>query len=89
MALNEKLRFLSRDKRDKSLKLIQIKTKFTFFNRHGLRFFLLLWFLGFFKALTNWVKTQNYKLENMRLIRKTLKKKKTNQKNKQEYPPLH
>ena len=74
-----------------TLKLIQIKAKFTFFNRHGLRFFFLLWFLGFSKALTNWVKTQNYKLENMRLIRKTLKKKKKKNQpkktNKQEYPP--
>ena len=65
-----------------TLKLIQIKAKFTFFNRHGLMiFFFLLWFLGFSKALTNWVKTQNYKLENMRLIRKTFKKK-TNRPNK-------
>ena len=76
----------SAETKDITLKLIQIKAKFTFFNRHGLWFFFffLLWFLGFSKALTNWVKTQNYKLENMRLIRKTFKKKNqpTKQKNK-------
>ena len=74
-----------------TLKLIQIKAKFTFFNRHGLRFFFFaLWFLGFSKALTNWVKTQNYQLENMRLIRKTLKKKKKpTKKNKQTIISTH
>ena len=93
MVLNEKLRFLSKDKRD-NVEINSNKSQIyllqqTWFNEF---FFFLLWFLGFSKALTNWVKTQNYKLENMRLIRKTLKKKKkkTNQKkNKQTRISTH
>ena len=91
MVLNEKLRFLSRDKRD-NVEINSNKSQIYLLQQTWLKVFFLLWFLGFSKALTNWVKTQNYKLENMRLIRKTLKKKKkkkpTKKKtNKQEYPP--
>ena len=38
----------SAETKDITLKLIQIKAKFTFFNRHGLRFF-------FFFALVPWI----------------------------------
>ena len=92
MVLNEKLRFLSKDKRD-NVEINSNKSQIYLLQQTWFKvffFFWLLWFLGFSKALTNWVKTQNYKLENMRLIRKTLKKKKKNQPkktNKQEYPP--
>ena len=90
MALNEKLRFLSKDKRD-NVEINSNKSQIYLLQQTWLKVFFLLWFLGFSKALTNWVKTQNYKLENMRLIRKTLKKKKKKNQpkktNKQEYPP--
>ena len=80
MALNEKLRFLSKDKRD-NVEINSNKSQIYLLQQTWLKVFFLLWFLGFSKALTNWVKTQNYKLENMRLIRKTFKKK-TNRPNK-------
>ena len=90
MVLNEKLRFLSKDKRD-NVEINSNKSQIYLLQQTWLKVFFLLWFLGFSKALTNWVKTQNYKLENMRLIRKTLKKKKKKNQpkktNKQEYPP--
>ena len=75
MVLNEKLRFLSKDKRD-NVEINSNKSQIYLLQQTWLKVFFLLWFLGFSKALTNWVKTQNYELENMKLIRKTLKKKK-------------
>ena len=78
--------------KETTLKLIQIKAKFTFFNRHGLRIFFFLfalvpWIFQSFNQLGQNPELQAWKHE---AHKENIKKKKKNQPkktNKQEYPP--